>query len=84
MLIHYNDHNDNEILAEITTETYRELLLNNTGQELAVKMRDSITIIERDPRQSQLNKAKVFFSFHDVANCFCSPSELLSELDAIE
>lgn len=81
MKMHYEDCWNNDVVAEIDETKYRECLTTLTGLELAKAVEAAVTILEDDPRQSELDETEVFFSFDDVKGGYCHPDDLLYELN---
>jgi hypothetical protein len=81
MLVHYCDHNDNEQVAEITPEAYREIIKTYEGHKLATAMHAAIKIKTKDPRVSELDDTHIFFSYNDAANQVNSVADMVLELD---
>lgn len=78
--MHYQSRSDTDMLATIDEAVYRELLTTKTGPELAKAVSAAITVVDNDPRMSEVDDTDVFFSYNDVAG-FITPAELLEELN---
>lgn len=81
MRLHVMDSMDNEIVAEIDAGVYRNLLATKTGRELADAVVGAYTVVDSDPRRSDLDNTDAFFPYKDVVRELTTAEELLAELD---
>jgi hypothetical protein len=78
--VHYCDRNDRDLVVSIEEKKYRELLTSFDGEELAAQFFNNATIVERDPRMSDLEDCEVFFSDVDVRTGITNAAQLMEEL----
>ncbi len=76
MLMHYCDHNDNNVLVEIDRDKYLEFLRTKTGQELVDAVDGSIIVVDDNPRRAALEKADAYFPYKIIAEGFLEATDL--------
>lgn len=78
------DVSDSEVVAEIDVEEYVGLILltagGYSGTQFSKQLDAILTVLNTDPRQSELDNTDVFISFVDVKNMRTTPSDLLKEI----
>lgn len=80
-MLQYNDAHENEIIVNIDPDVFKEMLQNHDGISLAVVFRDKMRIVERDPRQNELDQCDMWFSDNDVRCGDQTAAELLNDLN---
>jgi hypothetical protein len=84
MLVHYFDKYDSEMLVEIDQEVFKEMLRRVDGEDLAFEFSVEKKVVQRDPRQSELDQSDMFFSHNDVCTGQMTAQELLEEINELD
>lgn len=84
MLVHYFDKYDSEMVVDIDKETFIDMLRRLDGEDLAYEFSIDKKIVERDPRQSELDQCDMFFSHSDVCSGQTTAEELLQEINELD
>lgn len=81
MKVQFDNMYDEQITVEIDKKVFRSILTNNDGKDLIEAFVREMEIIERDPRQSELNRCAMTFPYNEIVNGWQTAAELLSDLD---
>lgn len=81
MRLQYNNLHEDEWVVEIDNAAFREMLEKFEGADLAEVFANRMVVIERDPRQRELDQCDMFFSHNDVCDGQQTAAELLGELE---